>query len=210
MLMNQKLCYKLVEMPDGTRRLSPSPLLVGERLIRTIYTRDPLAAELEAFGRLPEKLDPAIADLVILLNEIPGIVTHSSCQGHEEAGDVCASVSLEFEDQRALAVFADLLEFVTDDCWMADPDSPEPILDVALELDLRSHLNETISCELFLGRVILDRANPLPPPTPEALGAFTRELRKRAAARFPCVPIDLSGSAPRAGVAGTRAAWAKV
>lgn len=210
MLMNQELRYNLVELPDGTRLLSTSPLAFGERLIRTISTRDPLAAEIEAFGRLPETLDPAIADLVLLLNEIPGIITHSSCQGHEKVGDVCASVSLEFEDQRALAVFADLLEFVTDDNWMVELDSPEPILDVALEIDLRAHLNETISCELFLGRVILDRANPLPPPTPEALGAFTRELRKQAAARFQCIPIDPIPSAPRAGVAGKRAARAKV
>ena len=58
----------------------------GERMERRIEAASLLAAYKEAFGKLPD-IDPGIRELVVVLNEIPGMRTWSSCEGHKRHDD---------------------------------------------------------------------------------------------------------------------------
>jgi hypothetical protein len=157
-----------------------------ERVDRTVEATSLLAAYKEAFGTLPD-LDPGIRELVVVLNEIPGMRTWSSCEGHKRHGDPCASISMQFENLTALEHFVDLVSFVKSDEVLTRAFEDPPVLDLCLEIDLAHHLGDglPVSCELFLGRFPMDRAEPGKPPGARALRAFAKELRRRAAARFP-------------------------
>ena len=182
-MQKRNTTYNLVEDQSGRTFLTEYAPGRRDRLIKTVKARDPLSAHMKAFGKLPDDLDPGIKDLVILLNEIPGVITLGSCAGHKKNG--CAYVLLAFESIGALSTFTDLLEFVTSEAWHIDPDEPEPILDVALELDLRSHVaRPRILFELVLTEFPRHRGHRCSPPGSVALALFTMELRKRAAARF--------------------------
>lgn len=158
----------------------------GERMERTMEANSLLVAYKEAFGKLPD-LDPGIRDLVVVLNEIPGIQTWSSCEGHKRHGDPCASVSMQFESLTAIEHFIDLVSFVKSDEVLMRAIEDPPVLDLCLEIDLAHHFGNglPVACELLLGRFPMDRAARGRPPGARALRAFAQELRRRAAARFP-------------------------
>ena len=158
----------------------------GERMERRMEATSLLAAHKEAFGKLPD-LDPGICELVVVLNEIPGMRTWSSCEGHKRRGDPCASISIEFENLTAIEHFVDLVSFVKSDEVLMRAFEDPPVLDLCLEIDLAHHFGDglPVSCELFLGRFPMDRAEPGKPPGARALRAFAKELRRRAAVRFP-------------------------
>lgn len=124
---------------------------------------------------------------MILLNEIPGIRTWSSCEGHKRDKDPCATISVLFENLTAIEHFIDLVSFVSgDDVIVGCIENPPP-LDLCLELDMGIRFGDglPIGCELLLGRFPMDRAERGRPPGAHALRVFAKELRERAAARFP-------------------------
>ena len=166
----------------------------GERMERRMEATSLLAAHKEAFGKLPD-LDPGICELVVVLNEIPGMRTWSSCEGHKRRGDPCASISIEFENLTAIEHFVDLVSFVKSDEVLMRAFEDPPVLDLCLEIDLAHHFGDglPVSCELFLGRFPMDRAEPGKPPGARALRTFAKELRRRAAVRFPAA---VSGAEP--------------
>lgn len=182
--------YYVVNDQDGRPAIYDG-LPPDERDVRgSVEACSPLQAHLAAFGVLPQ-LDPGIAALVLLLNEIPGIQTWSSCEGHVGDGDPNASVAVSFENLAAIENFSDLISFVVSD---EAAESAEPPLDLCLVVDLGTHFGDgkPISCSLELGKYPMDRARPGKPPGPRALQSFTRELRRRAAARFPAAVSGLS------------------
>lgn len=171
---------------DGVGEVSDAPPEDGERMGAMIEATSWLAAHKEAFGTLPD-LDPGIRDLVLVLNEIPGIRTWSSCQGHKHYGDPCASVSMQFENLTAIEHFNDLVSFVTSDEVITRAPKDRPVLDLCLEIDMGCRFGEglPIACALVLGQFPMDRVERGKPPSTRALRAFAQELRRRAAARFP-------------------------
>jgi len=171
--------------PYGEPYVCESPPEGGEELTGKIEADSPLAAHRLLLGTLPD-LDPGISDLVVVLNEIPGIMTWNSCEGHIRKGEGYASVSIAFENLTTLEEFSELVSFVTSDEAWDDLENP-PILGLALELDLGMRVEEggPIYFELILGRFPLDRAQRGRPPGAKALRAFALQLRERAAARFP-------------------------
>jgi len=186
MAFEKKQTFCVVIGSNGEREVIEGLPEDGERMERTLEATSLLAAHTAAFGRLPD-LDPGIRELVVVLNEIPGIQTWSSCEGHKHHDDPCASVSIQFENLTAIEHFTDLVSFVTSDEVLMRAVKDPPVLDLCLEIDMSHHFGDglPIACELLLGRFPMDRAERGQPPGARALWAFARELRKRAAARFP-------------------------
>ena len=182
----QKQSFYLVTDRAGDRAVIERLPGDDERVDRTVEATSLLAAYKEAFGTPPD-LDPGIRELVVVLNEIPGMRTWSSCEGHKRHGDPCASISMQFENLTAIEHFVDLVSFVKSDEVLMRAIEDPPVLDLCLEIDLAHHFGDglPVSCELFLGRFPMDRAEPGKPPGARALRAFAKELRRRAAARFP-------------------------
>lgn len=171
--------------PHGEPDVSEGPPEDGEEAAGKIEADSPLAAHRLLFGTLPD-LDPGIVELVVLLNEIPGLYTWTSCEGHISAGDGCATVSIAFENLSTIDEFSELVSFVASDDAYMDLENP-PILGLCLELDLGMRHEEggPIYSQLLLGRFPMDRAQRGRPPGAKALRAFALQLRERAAARFP-------------------------
>ena len=182
----KKQTFCVVISIHGERELIEGLPGDGERMERRIEAASLLAAYKEAFGTLPD-LDPGIRELVVVLNEIPGMRTWSSCEGHKRHGDPCASISMQFENLTAIEHFVDLVSFVKSDEVLMRAFEDPPVLDLCLEIDVAHHFGDglPVSCELFLGRFPMDRAEPGKPPGARALRTFAKELRRRAAARFP-------------------------
>ena len=182
----KKQTFCVVISIHGERELIEGLPGDGERMERRMEATSLLAAHKEAFGKLPD-LDPGICELVVVLNEIPGMRTWSSCEGHKRRGDPCASISIEFENLTAIEHFVDLVSFVKSDEVLTRAFEDPPVLDLCLEIDLAHHFGDglPVSCELSLGRFPMDRADPGKPPGARALRAFAKELRRRAAVRFP-------------------------
>ena len=186
MAFEKKQTFCVVIGSNGEREVIEGLPEDGERMERTLEATSLLAAHTAAFGRLPD-LDPGIRELVVVLNEIPGIQTWSSCEGHKHHDDPCASVSIQFENLTAIEHFTDLVSFVTSDEVLMRAVKDPPVLDLCLEIDMSHHFGDglPIACELLLGRFPMDRADPGKPPGARALRAFAKELRRRAAVRFP-------------------------
>jgi len=180
-----KPTYFAKRHPNGLTYVSDSPAEAGEQAVGEIEAGSPLAAHRLLFGTLPD-LDPGIADLVLLLNEIPGVMTWNSCEGHIREGDGCASVSIAFENLSTIDEFSELVSFITSDDAYMDLENP-PMLGLCLELDLgmRHEKGGPIYSQLLLGRFPMDRAQRGRPPGAKALRAFALQLRERAAARYP-------------------------
>ena len=172
-------------LPNGQPEVSGDPPEAGGEPARKIEAGSRLAAHRLLFGTLPD-IDPGILDLVVLLNEIPGVSTWTSCEGHVSEGDGCASVLIAFENLTTIDEFSELVSFVASDEAWDDLENP-PILGLALELDLGMRVEEggPIYFELTLGRFPMDRGQRGRPPGAKALRAFALQLRERAAARYP-------------------------
>lgn len=180
----KKATYYLVVRHTGEKFATDHLVSENDRVIGKVEASSELAAYREGFGELPA-LDPGIRDLVVLLNEIPGIQTWTSCEGHKHKHDAYAFVGLMFENLAAVNLFGDLVSFVTSDS--AHDESTPPPLGLCLELDMGSHFGDgiPISCDLILGRYPMDRAERGKPPGTAALRTFTLMLRGTVAERFP-------------------------
>jgi hypothetical protein len=88
MAFEKKRAFCVVVGRNGDRAVIEGLPEDGERMERPLDATSLLAAHKAAFGRLPD-LDPGIRELVVVLNEIPGIQTWSSCEGHKRGRQRC-------------------------------------------------------------------------------------------------------------------------
>jgi hypothetical protein len=133
----------------------------------------------ERFDGRTENLDPAIAPLVHLLNDLPGVMTTGSCQGHEgQEGDRFPYVGLHIEDPASLRRFIRLLDF-------ADEEDAEIWVELSLSWRRSVAASQVdlppgaLALDLELSILGQEQEDDLP-PTPAQLARFTDQLRASA------------------------------
>lgn len=149
------------ENPDGQNQL-----------VREFESLNRITATRKAFGRRIS-IDRGIRGLVTLLNQLPGMMTVSCCQGHDD-DDPDTYVSLVFDDEAALRRFIALAQFLSDE------DSP-----MTMELSITWEQTVVASQEdmppgalsVFMLLMFSGIDGPL---SVEALAALTVLLRERA------------------------------
>lgn len=166
----------LHEEGDTSLHLHSRPMSGSARLLRSFPSKNWLTAWPEAFGESPP-IDRPIAPLVTVLNDLPGVMTFSSCAGHAARQDEQAYVTLHFDDPAALQSFIERIQFVDTEQWF-------PFC-----IDLQLEWARSVSggqLEMPPGalslRLILyeeDEEAHRSPPSPQKLARFAKTLKEQ-------------------------------
>lgn len=161
---------------DDTEEFMP-----GCRFVRQFKAADYLRAEQIAFGTLPP-LDADIAELVLAVNDVPGIMTEHSCRGHREEDAEDGYILFYADGAHALNRFLRILSTVLYD--------EEDELNPHLELSMRCCLPRLAASDGELRMTMRMTAAQEPgPPSGAAYAWLAREIRKQLAVQgYACDP----------------------
>ncbi len=163
----------------------PSPRDGPAHFVREFEAANWLEAYVQV-GEQPATIDQGIKNLVDVLNNLPGIMTTGSCEGHLRAGDTSAYVSFTVDDVATLRALTRLLQFGPDYpvivrlylCFEDDTgmlaDLPSGMLEFTMEL-----MRASASGELL-------------PPTRSQLARVAADLSKRYSASQIPLEVGLS------------------
>lgn len=164
----------------------PSPRDGPVEFVREFEAENWLEAYVHV-GEQPADIDQGIKNLVDVMNNLPGIMTTGSCEGHVKAGDTSAYVSFTVDDVPTLRALTRLLQFGSDYpvilrlylCFEDDTgmlaDLPSSMLEFTMEL-----MRASASGKLL-------------PPTRSQLARVAADLSERSSASQ--TPFEVGSSA---------------
>lgn len=162
----ERLCWARDRPPDDEPTWT---------LVREFESENWLTARAEVKGAKAD-IDFGMRRLVKVLNELPGVMTVSCCQGHPSQDDTHAYVELHVDDMQALMRLLELLQFAN------EGDTPY-WLNISLNWRRGVMGNQMElppgALALTLTWHCLDGSGDRVPPRPDLMNEFTRALRER-------------------------------
>lgn len=95
---------------------APSNAKGALTLLRTFEAKNFLEAEFLMSGEEVD-IDPGIRSLVELINDIPGLMTVGSCEGHIQRRDTYAVVEFVADDVASIRRLARFIQFIDQDAY---------------------------------------------------------------------------------------------